>query len=242
MPDARDELDVEFRFQSDTPPGKDPDSHSPTLRRYHKLLWSKALPNGRRFELKDTHPRSYLYHKSDLGEFFLRSDAITHSYRNTKRIAHIIDEVPTHAVDAVFEHGSTIGAYTIFPGNRIDNKTTINGARGLNSKILDRFDITLECIRRYYKEIESPLSDVFQRYSDFFSLFQDFRGYVDFFFFQDLVAPDYSAVNFHLQYECFKDSPLPESKEDYLLYSERTIKFIKTRGMRMKNSLQAQWS
>ncbi len=181
MPDTRDNIDVEFRFQSDTPPGKDPDSHSPTIRRYHKLLWSKTLPNGRRFELEDTHSSCYLYHKSNLGEFFLCSDAITHSYRNTKRIAHVIDEVHAHVVDAVFEHGSTIGAYTIFPGNRINNKMTINGARGLNSKILDRFDITLECIRRYYRDIESPLSDVFKRYSDFFSLFLDFRCYVDFY-------------------------------------------------------------
>ena len=203
------------------------------------MLWSKALPNGHRFELEDTHPGSYLYHSSDLGEFSLCSDAITHSYRKIKRIAHIINQIPTQAVDAVFRLGSTIGAYTIFPGTKIDNKPTINGARGLNPKIIDRFDITLECIRRYYINVESPLSDVFQRYSDFFSLFQDFRGYVDFFFFQDLVTTDYSAINFYLQYECFVGSPLPDSKEEYLLYSERTVYFIKARAMRMKNSLEA---
>jgi hypothetical protein len=239
MADVRGELDVGFRFYNDTPPGMDPDSHSPTLRRYHKLLWSKYLPNGKRFELEDAHPGSYLYHKSCAGEFFLTSDAITHSYRKSKRISHIINEVPTHTVDSVFENGSTIGAYTIFPGNRIDNKPTINSARGLNSKILDRFDITLECIRRYYIGIESPLSNVFQRYSDFFSLFQDFRGYVDFFLFQDLVATDYSSIKFHLHYECFEGSPLPNNKEEYLLYSERTVNFIRARATRMKDSLQA---
>jgi hypothetical protein len=27
-------IDISFDFRSDTPPGKDPDTHSPTLRRY----------------------------------------------------------------------------------------------------------------------------------------------------------------------------------------------------------------
>lgn len=36
-------IDTAFDFRTDTPPGRDPDSHSPTLRRYHQLLWSKPL-------------------------------------------------------------------------------------------------------------------------------------------------------------------------------------------------------
>ena len=44
-------IDTSFDFRKDTPdyPKKDPDVHSPTLRRYHKLLWSKALPGGTRY-------------------------------------------------------------------------------------------------------------------------------------------------------------------------------------------------
>ena len=36
---SRDEniIDIEFNVFSDTPTGKDPDSFSPTLRRYHQL-------------------------------------------------------------------------------------------------------------------------------------------------------------------------------------------------------------
>lgn len=45
------EIDTTFDFRSDTPPGADPDVRSPMLRRYHKLLWSKRLPNGVFFEL-----------------------------------------------------------------------------------------------------------------------------------------------------------------------------------------------
>ena len=39
-------VDTTFDFHSDTPAGKDPDKYSPTLRRYHQLLWSKDLPYG----------------------------------------------------------------------------------------------------------------------------------------------------------------------------------------------------
>jgi hypothetical protein len=72
----RSHIDIAFDFRSDTPPGKDPDDCSPTLRRYHKLLWSKKLPSGADFTLDDSGP-NYLYHRSDeLGEFFLSSDAV----------------------------------------------------------------------------------------------------------------------------------------------------------------------
>jgi len=44
--DTHSRIDITFDFRSDTPgyPKKDPDALSPTLRRYHKLLWSKPLP------------------------------------------------------------------------------------------------------------------------------------------------------------------------------------------------------
>ena len=82
-------IDVTFRFTSDTPEGKDPDSHSPTLRQYHGLLWSKQLPNGKYFELSDTTPGAYLHHRSELGEFRLSSDAISSTYMYVKSRAAV---------------------------------------------------------------------------------------------------------------------------------------------------------
>ena len=55
---------------SDTPNGKDPDSYSNTLRKYHQFLWSKPLPNGSIFNLDINKPK-VLHHKSNLGEFVL---------------------------------------------------------------------------------------------------------------------------------------------------------------------------
>ncbi len=46
----------------------------------------------------------------------------------------------------------------VFPGNRVGGKPTLNAARGFNRKISDRMDLTLECVRRYYRHQDSPLA------------------------------------------------------------------------------------
>lgn len=60
-------IDITFDFRMDAG-GRDPDTYSPTLRRYHRLLWSRQLPNGLLFELRDATPGVYLHHRSALGE------------------------------------------------------------------------------------------------------------------------------------------------------------------------------
>ena len=65
-------IDISLDLYSDTPKGKDgktldPDTYSPTLRRYHKILWSKPLPNGLRFDLTYTTQTGILHHQSELG-------------------------------------------------------------------------------------------------------------------------------------------------------------------------------
>ncbi len=102
-------IDVTFNMFSDTPEGKDPDSYSPTLRSYHKLLWSKPLPNGIRFDLDD-ETRMLLHHKSESGEFFLSSDAIGHTYKNIQSMSHIINKIPSDEIDSFCALCSTIGA------------------------------------------------------------------------------------------------------------------------------------
>ena len=68
----------------------------------------------------------------------------------------------------------------VFPSNRVDGKMTINGARGFLRRVADRMDLTLESIRRHYRGEPSPLGATLARYADFFALFEDFGGYVDF--------------------------------------------------------------
>jgi hypothetical protein len=226
-------IDTNFDFRSDTPPGRDPDSFSPTLRKYHKLLWSKPLPCGVVFDLIDTKPKAYLHHQSEKGEYFLSSDTVIPSFTRQKRIAPIIEPIPKAELDAFNTIGYTIGGMMIFPGNKIDGKMTINGARGLNHQIKDRFDLTLECIRRHYLNGESPLDETLNRYKAFFALFENFSGYVDFFLLNDLVTDDLSAVNFFSPFQDFNESPLPLTTEEYTHYMKSAVQFIECRNHRI---------
>ena len=225
-------IDIAFDTRSDSN-GKDPDSASKTLRRYHKLLWNKSLPNGKLFSLDDKRSGCYLYHKSELGEFFFSSDAIVHTYFHWGITQHIIEQVPKDEMKYFYDLACTVGTYVLFPGNRINNKQTINQARGINKSINDRFDLTLECIRMYYKNETSPLHEVIKRYDDFFALFSDFKGYCEFFLLQDLVNDDYTKVDFFLPFEGFVSNPIPRDLEEYTMYMRNNIDFIKKRNQRI---------
>ena len=224
-------IDVTFKTYSDSR-GKDPDAHSKTLKSYHKILWSKSLPNGKYFHLSEEHPDAYLYHQSEEGTFYLGSDAITHSYRNQQRKQDLVRQIPDE-VDALFEIGSTIGAYLLFPNKQINRQPTINQARGVNAYIDDRFDLTLECIRRHYLGIPSPLSKTLTRYQSFFDLFADFQGYIDFFLLNDLIDAQHH-VKFYLPFDGFNSIPTFNGIEDYLIYKEGVTAFVEGRNKMMR--------
>jgi len=230
--DSSKPIDITFDFQSDTPKGKDPDARSPTLRRYHQLLWSKPLPDGVVFELLDTTPGVYLHHRSQKGEFWLASDAVVPTFRKEARISHIIEQI-REELAAFVRIGYTIGDMMLFPGNEVDGKMTINCARGLHPRIKDRFDLTVECIRRHYCNDGSPLTKTLARYADFFRLFGDFRGYVEFFLLQDLVTDDCSAVKFFSPFKDFNPWPVPDTLDAYLAYRDRAVGFIEARNQRI---------
>ena len=229
-------IDIAFNVYSDSG-GKDPDSHSPTLKKYHKILWSKPLPNGKIFSLSDTESDSYLTYNSAREEISLSSDSISNSYRDKKVLSSIIKDL-TKEVEEFRSIGSTIGGFILFPNKKIDEKMTINGARGFNQKIADRFDLTLECIRLHYLGKPNPLDNVLNQNSSFFKLFESFTGYVDFFLLQDLVNPDYELIYFLPPIkQVFESSPLPESKVEYLQYMQSSTSFTLKRNERIK-----QWS
>ena len=227
-------IDVTFNVELDAG-GGDPDRTSPTLRRYHQLLWSKPLPDGTEFTLDATTPHSYLHHASAVGEFFLCSDSIVHSYRGAygNRIGAVMDQVPPEHVAQVHDEGSTIGGYVLFPGDVRDRKPTINGARGMHPRICDRIDLTLECIRRHYTREDSPLAGTLNRYQDFFSLFGDFRHYVEFFLLDDLVDPHSVEIRWYLPFDDFNRSPLPQTPDEYETYRHASLRFVRDRNRRI---------
>jgi hypothetical protein len=227
-------IDTSFDVRTDAG-GKDPDSHSATLREFHRLLWSKPLPRGAMFELDDK-----LHHKSDLGEFWLASDAITHTYSNRDSPAELVaarDQSSREEIEAFYSLGCTVGAYIVFPAQvRVAGKwrLSINQARGMHPRIADRFDLTLECIRRHYLGVDHPLVNTFQWHAPFFDLFDDFCGYVEFFLLQDLVTSDYKSVRFFTDFDDFHRTPLPSaSAGEYSEYMARSMDFIRARNARI---------
>jgi hypothetical protein len=238
-------IDTAFDFRTDTPPPKvtrtgalrtfDPDTFSPTLARYHKLLWSKPLPSGQPFDLSITErPPYYLCHRSELGEFELTSDAVVPSFGNRRdaSIRSIIASFPAEEHEAFGRLGYSIGGMMVFPGRRIGRNNTINGARGFHHQISDRFDLTLECIRLHYACQSSPLGKTLELYRDFFALFEDFRGYADFFLLQDIIES--GAVRFSLPFDDFRTRPVPKDRDEYAEYRRRSIEFIEARNRRIE--------
>ncbi len=110
----------------------------------------------------------------------------------------------------------------------------MNQARGCSRKIRDRWDLTLECIRRFYIGESSPLDTALQRSKDFFESFVDFKGYVDFFLLQDCVDEDYN-VKFWLDTPLWISDPMPETVESYKDWIKKELDFVEKRGKRIKD-------
>jgi hypothetical protein len=231
-------IDTTFDVRTDAGNG-DPDSTSRTLREYHQLLWSKPLPGGDIFRLDISDRRRYLYHQSEIGEFFLSSDTVVPTWRSWVKMSGLIRQIPETDLDSFQYANHTIGGMMVFPGNRRPGVHTINGARGLNSQIADRFDLTVECIRRHYRGESSPLASTLDAYADFFDLFDDFQGYTEFFLLQDLVAPDFQTVEMFTRFDGFDTPALPRTVEEYQSYRERAMEFIAARNRRILAWAQA---
>ena len=211
--------------------GSDPDVASLTLQSYHKTLWSKELPCGEYMDLKaGRDPYWYLTWK----DFRFASDSIIVEFRYQK-YRHIIDQVKERVTDykSYFEDllrkSYTIGGMIIFP----KHQGSMNQNRGTNKYISDRWDLTLECIRRYYSGEDSPLYKTIHRDKEFFDLFIDFKGYVDFFFLQDCVADNYSKVDIWCGDAFFEKSGLPATVEEYFTFIEKEMAFLEKRNQRI---------
>ena len=210
--------------------GGDPDSLSKNLQSYHQTVWSRMLPCGEKMELQRGTGPNYLTWK----DFRFGSDSIIVSFRYEK-YRYMLDEVkkavPDYKsfVEDYLHRAYTIGGMMIFP----KHAGSINQAKGTNKKLCDRWDLTLECIRRYYAGEDSPIAKTLLRDKDFFDLFVDFKGFVDYFFFQDCVTDDYRTVKVWIGNGDFTDDPLPKSVDEYLLWISRQMDFLEKRNQRI---------
>ena len=224
------DFDAEFDLRADTPEGKDPDTYSKSLRRYHRMLWSKELPVGGVFTVEPQGSDRYLVHDSKLGRYVLGSDTIATSHPGKR--ADLYAQLPRRENDEFHRVGQTIGGHIVFPGVPTGGRQTVNQARGFHPLVEDRFDLTLECIRRHYAGEPSPLAETLAAYGLFFGLFRDFAGYVEFFHLGDLVDGSGEIRYLHTFRE-FGPSPLPDALDDYRAYRERTLDFVRARNQRI---------
>lgn len=225
------DIDILFDFRTDSA-GRDPDSASPTLKAYHQALWSKPLPNGQNLCLT-TEDCSYLR----WGDMYFGSDSITASFRyerNKDLLTGIARAVPSFSdyIEDYLHKAYTIGGMIIFP----KHSGSINQSRGFNKRICDRWDLTLECIRRYYIGEPSPLDAVLKKDKAFFDLFVDFKGYVYFFFLQDCVDDNYN-VKIWFDTPLFEINPMPRTVEEYCSWIDSQLDFVSSRGRSIKDFL-----
>lgn len=222
------EIDVSFDVQSDSY-GKDPDFASATMKSYHKLLWSKPLPNGDILKLEDCKD-CYL----KWNNIYLGSDSITATFRNgrNKHFEEFKSGIPNYPKfeKDVLSKLYTIGGAIIFP----QTPWSINRARGFHPRICDRWDFTLECIRRYYAGESSPLDRSLWENEKFFNLFLNFKGYVDFFLLQDCVDEQYK-VRFWDKTPIFEVNPMPKTLDSYLVWVKTQLNFTEKRNQRIQN-------
>jgi hypothetical protein len=222
-------INTAFDFSNDTK-CNDPDKDSHLLYENHKLLWMKELPCGENLNLEIIcNNYGQLLLKNNLYDNFSSDRMFPHlvgKYNN--RFEGWLTDIEIIELKRTVR---TIGGHIIFPAHK-RNGQTINQSRGCTYKIADRFDLTLECIRLFYLNIQNPLSGVLLRYGGFFDLFEDFNGYIKFFLLQDFIQ-DNGVIDFILPFDNFKRSPFPESMEEYKLYKKNIIILINKRNERI---------
>ncbi|WP_413250214.1 DUF6994 family protein [Sinomonas flava] len=226
------EIDVDYFFFADTPPDKDPDSHSPTLRRYHQLLWSKPLPDGRPFELHAGRARSpYLVYEADGARIVLGSDTI--ATRHRRKLFRLYEQLPDEVNDAFLRRSYTICGFMVFPVSR----GSLNQNRGTHPRIQDRWDLTLEAIRRFYDGGPSPLASTMDRHAGFFELFGSFAGYIDHFVLGDFVDES-GAVRFLLPFDDFQGPVLPSDLPTYERYRQDSLALFEARRLSILKEIE----
>lgn len=228
-----DFIDTSYCFYSDPDYVSDADRDSRLLQRWHAVLWSKELPDGSSLEWETTE-FPCVVHTSDRGDFRLSSDTIATTHGRYRAVSHLYAALGAAAQDAYECAFYTIGGFLVFPRHPY----SLNQVRGQRGQIADRFDLTLECIRRHYVQGDSPLADVLRVDADFFALFgigpAGFAAYVDFFHLGALVeggtVRDLLGTG---EVKGFDEPALPQSQDAYARYLDQIAQFVEARNARI---------
>lgn len=212
---------------------RDPDTCSVILRMYQQQLYSRETSNGLRLVLDDHLVWNNMH---------FSSDAIINMY--AYQLPEVEKEIDDYeeTIKKYIHKSYTIGGEIIFPKHDFKKYgQTINQRRGWHPRIKDRFDLTLECIRRFYEGKDSPLFKTLKIDEAFFNLFgkgkNGFKNYVDFFFLNDLVLPN-GKINFFLDtktdiFSC--NDPRPQNKQEWQQLYDNQMKFLENRNKKIND-------
>ena len=215
------------------------DLHSHTLRIYHQFLWSRPLPDGSHLELDASRSRTTDYLVTQDG-LVLASDSLINSMTTWPHMTEVLAHIPEEEQEAFRRRASSVAATGLWPKRRGPSGQSINQARGMNRKIADRLDLTIECIRRYYAGQESPLAPVLEDAARFFGLWPGWDAWVRWWLLDDLVDAE-GQIRWFLPFTEFgKEQPWPSTPRSWRVYRDRCVDFIDQRAERMTSlSLEA---
>lgn len=228
----------------------DPDARNDQLRESHRLLWSKPLAGGPDLELSGRRWSDYLKVESLPGHWSVGSDNFATTHANAlPTLSAGLDSFTDGHLCAL----CTIGGYIVFPNviaQQLPNSTnlaarrwSVNQARGMEARISDRFDLTLEAIRLFYQgavlRTENPIGDVLEAYRWWFDLFgkgaEGFHRFADFFFLTPILDTEEQVKSFGGLGLAF-DRALPKDETAYGAYVADQVAFVT-----MRNELITDW-
>ena len=171
----------------------DPDACSERLYEFHGVLWEKQRKQTEFLNLNIPQIvicQKSIWFKLNNKNIALGSDSIMNIYwhrtsGNMPEIMKKISQTKSNYKEFIKEYlkkANTIGGFVLF--TRHNN--SINQQRG-KRPIDDRFDLTLECIRRayqyrdFYREDNNPLFGLSEEDKKFFRMFGSFENYAKFF-------------------------------------------------------------
>lgn len=143
------------------------------------------------------------------------------------------------------QYANTIGGFILFP-KHINSINQIRGKRPID----DRFDLTLECIRRFYTKspLYNPLQEILGQDEKFFDMFGTFQNYIKFFCLDESYGDKHSWVNENgqvlnlmnnepLDDYNFSKEPLPNAEQWWTFY-DNIMNRLDARNEQIKRLIQ----
>jgi len=222
--------------------GSNPNTDSETLRKYHRLLWNRELPNGQLMELEwgGSDNRLFLWNGMKFASEYLTTAFIGRWSDSPFQgvLDAVVDSTPDYRsyVEGYLHDFNTIGGFVILPVQLIGLRRvfTMKSRKPLHG----RWDLMLECIRRHYAGEDNLLSDACRRDIEFLNLFVDFEGYVQFFYLQDCLDSATGKVKFWIGDGDLRNDTLPRDVEEYRKWIEAQREFVKARNIRIEKALE----